>query len=683
MGVLDFLTHPPFQHDLAKTGHEFTLAPSAIYGAWPEELRPLPPNATVADAVPDPADFDVVVVATREQYAAVEGRADPRRIIFLSHTILHPWDRQFFADLPAQVEVVYVSDHNRASFGELGRRGRTICLAADTKEFDGWTGESAAVLNVTNRYARQADRDYPLFARLTEGLPAQVIGHGNEDIPDAIPARDFDHLRALYREHRCFLNTDPQGRLHLSTLEAMATGLPLVTVPVVELSPWLEHGVNCFVSEDEGELRAALERLLGDRELAHAIGRRGREIVEEHFAIGRFLEQWNALFEERVRAAEGPAHRRRSSSPAAPTIVINALSVNGQMTGIGHHARNLLQALATSDADQRYLVLVGGEVSLPDERFRAVRVAPDGPLWEQLELPELLAEWGADLYHNPAFGLPVVKGCRYVTTVHDCIPRLFPEYAPAWLRDFFERWGPTWMRVADHIICVSEHTRRDIVHLYGIDPERTCVVHQCADEAYRPVTDADAIAGAMARYGIDRPYILCVGRVELRKNVVGLLQAFRILQAEVGDDLMLVFVGPRDETVYDPRGEIPPPGRHGNVLLTGYVPNHDLAALYSGCEVFCFPSFYEGFGIPVLEAMQCGAPVVTSRVSSLPEVGGEAALMVDPYDPEQMAATLALVIGDADLSSSMGHRGIERAAQFSREAFGVGVAAAYRQALAS
>ncbi len=645
-------------------------------------LRPVPANAEVVPADVDPSQFDVVIVATREQYLTVCDRVAPDRIIFISHTVLHPWDREFFAALPEEVEVVYVSDHKRATFGELGRRGRTIRLAVDTEnDFRDYTGVDPAVLSVTNRYAGQQDRGYALFERLTEGLASQVVGHDNEAIPGSFPARDFDHLREVYRTHRCYLNTDPQGRLHLATLEAMGTGMPLVTPPIAELAPYLQHGVNAFVSVDEGELREALEILMADPELATQIGAAGRETVREHFGIDRFVAEWNELLQERAhggsrRSARTPA----AGSPSEPAaIFINAMSVGGEMTGIGHHARNLVRALGTTDAEQRYLLLTSSSDLTPDDdpRFRQVVPEPVGDDWEQFTLPELLAERAADVYHNPAFGLPVVKSCGYVCTVHDCIPRLFPEYAPAWLRDFFEHWAPTWMRLADHIICVSEHTRRDIIHLYGVHPARTSVVHQCADDIYRPVLDTLILQDTWARCGIDRPYILCVGRVELRKNVAGMMQAFEVLRHRWGDELLLVFAGPRDDDAHDPGGVLPPPGRHGNILVTGYLSSEDLAALYSGCEVFCFPSFYEGFGIPVLEAMQCGAPVVTSRVSSLPEVGGDAPLYASPYDAEEIAHRISAVLSDRQLRQDMSARGIERARHFSLERFGRETASVY------
>jgi len=171
--------------------------------------------------------------------------------------------------------------------------------------------------------------------------------------------------------------------------------------------------------------------------------------------------------------------------------------------------------------------------------------------------------------------------------------------------------------------------------------------------------------------------------VELRKNVAGLLRAFEAVRAEHGDDLLLVFAGPRDADAYDPDGALPHRGRHGNVLVTGYVPSQDLAALYTGCEVFCFPSFYEGFGIPVLEAMRCGAPVVTSRVSSLPEVAGEAALYANPYDPDDIADKLLQVLTDSELREQMRQRGFAQAQRFSLQRCGEQTAAVYEKLAAA
>ena len=356
------------------------------------------------------------------------------------------------------------------------------------------------------------------------------------------------------------------------------------------------------------------------------------------------------------------------------------------MTGIGHYTANLVTGLSRLPAHHQFRILrpngtqLGPWVRAPHmtEWF----VNPQRPLWEHIELPELLTDGGVDLYHNPAFGLPLVKTCKFICTFHDCIPRLFPEYSPPWLHDFFQRWAPVWMRLADHIICDSEHTKHDITHLYGADPDKITVIYQAANEALHPVTDRERIEAVKARYGIDAPYILSVGRVELRKNVPGLLEAFRILQGRHDAPLKLVFAGPRDADAHDPHNSLPHPGRHGDVIVTGYIPTEDLAALYSGCQVFCFPSFYEGFGIPVLEAMQCGAPVVPSRVSSLPEVGGDACRYINPYDPHDISEALLAVLSDDGLRTHMREQGVARASQFTLQRFAEQTAAVYARVAA-
>ena len=685
MTILDFITHPPFQYDLCKTRHEFHFAPSEMWDHWDESLRPLPANATILPSLPDPNAYDLIIAATREQYQRIAHSSAPK--VFLSHTKLHPWDAEFFTSLPQDVQVVYVSDHKRRTFGALGRRGVTIPLGVDVEgEFGGFTGSIAAALSVTNRYADQADRGYPLFCEVTKDLAAQVVGHGNEAIAGAYPARDFEHLKVAYREHRCYLHTDLEGRLHLATLEALATGTPLATLPIADLEGLLIHGENGFVGSTPAELREALTALLADAELARRVGAAGRELVRQHFGLGPFLNAWDCLMREQARSPRGaisiPARIAASAPPRGLRIAINALSAAGTPTGIGHYSATLCNSIAELDVDHEFLLIRGPGESLlkSDPRVREVVIEHPDPMWEQLQLPPLLEELEVDVYHNPAFGLPLVKTCALVCTVHDCIPRLFPEYSPPWLEGFFRRWAPLWTSLADKIVTDSMHTSHDLLHLYGVPGGKSQVVYQAADPALQRVANGKLVAAVLRRYGIDKPYLLCVGRVELRKNVAGLLQAFRLLRERLGDGLALVFAGPKDADAYDPDGVLPSQGRSGDVIVTGYVPTEDLAALYTGAEVFCFPSFYEGFGRPVLEAMQCGAPVVTSPISSLPEVGGEAAVYANPYDPAALARTVETVLTDTRLRDDLRARGYARAAEFTPERAAKDMISVYEQA---
>ena len=685
MTILDFITHPPYQYDLCKTGHAFHFAPSEVWDHWDERLRPVPANATILSALPDPDAYDLIIAATREQYLRIAHSRTPK--VFLSHTRLHPWDRSFIAALPDDTEVVYVSDHKRLTFGELGRRGRTIRLAVDAEaEFSGYSGERASVLSVTNRYAQQGDRGYALFEAATEGLASQVVGHGNAGIAGAFPADSLEHLKEEYRRSRCYLHTDPEGRLHLATLEAMATGMPLVTVPIGDLEGLLVHGESGFVGRSAQELREALDALLGDRSLAQQVGEAGRELVRRHFALQGFLGLWCGLIAEHARspgvrpAAAQTQSRRPHVRPLR--VAINACSATGASTGIGQYAAGLCAALGALDPGHEFVLIRGpGEPLIsPRPRLCEVVIQRPDPMWEHLHLPVMIEDLGIDVYHNPAFGLPVVKTCALVCTVHDCIPRLFPEYSPAWLQSFFSQWAPIWLRLADQVACASAHTRHDVRHLYGVPDAKTDVVYQAVDPRLQRIKDPARLTAVKTKYGIGKPFVLSVGRVELRKNVGGLLEAFGLLQTQHGHHWQLVFAGPRDADAYDPDGVLPREGCHGDVIVTGYVPSADLAALYSAAEVFCFPSFYEGFGRPVLEALQCGTPTVTSPISSLPEVAGEAAVYANPYNPADLALALARVLRDRGLQASLRERGFEQAGRFTPDAYAQGMVAVYEKA---
>lgn len=370
-----------------------------------------------------------------------------------------------------------------------------------------------------------------------------------------------------------------------------------------------------------------------------------------------------------------------TSSNRTLRIAINATSASSQWTGIGQYTKSLLAAIGADPGPHQWLLLSpSGPPVLEAAQVRTLSVDPRPFAWDQLHLPSLLSDYHIDVYHNPAFGLPIVKPCPCICTVHDCIPRLFPDLVPSGWRRFFEEWAERWVRLADHLICVSEHTKHDFVHLYGADPDRCTVIYQTVPDYFRPLEDETLIEAVKAKYGVEKPYVLCVGRVELRKNVPRLMRAFERLQAQEGRHWQLVLAGPKDADAQDPRGELPGVGRVGDVIVTGFVPEEDLVALYNGAVCLCFPSLYEGFGRPVLEAMQCGTPVITSRVSSLPEIAGDAALYVNPHDDDSVAAALAQLLGDEALRGTMQDEGLARARKFSREKQGRQLTQTYERA---
>jgi glycosyltransferase involved in cell wall biosynthesis len=365
-------------------------------------------------------------------------------------------------------------------------------------------------------------------------------------------------------------------------------------------------------------------------------------------------------------------------------IAVDARAAAAAPTGISCYVRTLVSALAACPGDHRYLLLREGESSLPlstDARFTEVGVGA-ADTWMEFNLDGLLDDWGAELYHSPLAPPPVVCPCPRVLTVHDVIPRLWPDLVDEGFWHYFtERIVPAF-RQGEHLIAVSHCTGRDLAHLYGLGPERMSVVPEAPlPEHVRAVPEPQART-IVASLGVRQPYLLYVGAIEPRKNVAVLLQAFEVLRAKGSVAPQLVVVG-------DARGEAARPllrqlegaQQRGPVIWLRAVAAQELCALYQLASCFVFLSRYEGFGLPVLEAMSHGLPVVVSRVSSLPEVVGEAGLLVDPHDEKAAAAALHELLTDPCLRRSLAQRARERAAEFGLSAMGEGTLAAYRRAM--
>ena len=210
-----------------------------------------------------------------------------------------------------------------------------------------------------------------------------------------------------------------------------------------------------------------------------------------------------------------------SGRSATLRIAINATADNSQWTGIGQYAKSLLDAVGRSHSPHRWYLLASAPRPPAHLHTRVVLVDARVPAWEQLQLPTILTDHRIEVYHNPAFGLPIVKPCPCICTLHDCIPRLFPDLVTPALRGFFAQWAPSWVRLADHLICVSEHTKHDVIHLYGADPERCTVIYQSVPDYFRPLEDEQLIAGVKAKYGIDKPYLLFVGAWSCARTYLG------------------------------------------------------------------------------------------------------------------------------------------------------------------
>jgi glycosyltransferase involved in cell wall biosynthesis len=293
-----------------------------------------------------------------------------------------------------------------------------------------------------------------------------------------------------------------------------------------------------------------------------------------------------------------------------------------------------------------------------------VRIIPFPRLWTHLRLAWEVSRHPPDVLFIPAHVMPLVCPLPAAVTVHDLGYLHYPEaHRP------LDRWYLDWTtrrhaRLAARVIADSQATRADLMRYYGADPGRIAVVYPGRDEALGRVNDPAAIAAVKARYGVSGAYLLYLGTLQPRKNLVRLVEAFARLPSPASG-YQLVLAGKRGWLYDDLFARVGSLGLSDRVLFPGYVADEDKAALISGATALVYPSLYEGFGLPVLEAMACGTPVLTSNVSSLPEVAGDAALLIDPLEVDAIAAGMAHLTADADLRRSLVAKGYAQVRKFS------------------
>lgn len=358
-----------------------------------------------------------------------------------------------------------------------------------------------------------------------------------------------------------------------------------------------------------------------------------------------------------------------------------------ELGGNESYATNLIEALAEIDSVNHYTLYVTKREAL--ERFNnrwpnfAVRATlPHTPL---IRVPLTLS---AELRKNPVdvlhvqFTAPLVAPCPVVASIHDLafehLPRTFKRRSSMQLRLTVRHTA----RRAAHIITLSEYSRRDIMETYGIAPERITVTPAAAPDSFGPVTDPEELARVRDIYGIEGDYILSLGSIQPRKNLSRLIAAYSSLRnAQPGAKLPQLVLAGKCAWLYDETLQTISELEVGSsVILTGYVPQAHLPALYSGALCFVYPSYFEGFGLPPLEAMKCGTAVIVGNRTSLPEVVGDAGVLVDPFNVGEIASAIERVIGDPGLRSQLRARGLEQAKLFNWRETARQTLAVYQQA---
>ena len=353
-------------------------------------------------------------------------------------------------------------------------------------------------------------------------------------------------------------------------------------------------------------------------------------------------------------------------------IAIDAHSVGAGLGGNESYIANLIEALAEIDTFNRYTLYVTRREAV--ERFThrwphvSVRLTlPHTPLVRiPLTLSAELRRRPVDLLHVQ-YTAPPLAPCAVVATIHDLsfehLPETFNRRSRAQLRLTVRRTA----RMADAVITPSEYSRRDLVETYHLPPERVTVTPLSAAPNLAPVCDEGERRRVRELYGISGEYILAVGAIHPRKNLVRLIEAYADLRAARPQAKLpqLVLVGKRGWLYGETLSAVDMHSVNGDIRFTGYAREEDLPALYTDALCFVYPSYFEGFGLPVLEAMACGAPVVTGNRTSLPEVVGDAGLLVDPFDKGALRSAIGRLVDDVDLRRKLRARGIERARHFS------------------
>lgn len=361
-----------------------------------------------------------------------------------------------------------------------------------------------------------------------------------------------------------------------------------------------------------------------------------------------------------------------------PIIVLDLRTVQDHFPGIGRYTFHLAQALAETAPAWRFVMLtqpgaintrfdVTGLARRPNVTLHAVSQAIFSPQ-EQITLPRDLPP--GDLVHFPYYIFPYLSRRRAIVTIYDIISRRYPEYLPSALhRVIFEITTRLALARAAHILTLSTSAAADLQRVYGVDPGRITVTPAAADGRFRPAS-ADAIHALRRRLGLPPRYVLFLGANKPHKNLLRLVEAWAKLKAQeatpsAAAGVSLVLAGREDPRYVGIRTAIAQAGLQGDILVLGAVSEADLPVLYSGAEVFILPSLYEGYGLPVIEAMACGVAVACSNTSSLPEVvGGDAGVLFDPADSDEMAAVLRRLLTDGALRTTLQQTGLARARQF-------------------
>ena len=364
-----------------------------------------------------------------------------------------------------------------------------------------------------------------------------------------------------------------------------------------------------------------------------------------------------------------------------------SLSRSYRAAGINWYIYNLLRYLPSVCNQHRYTVFLGHKGSrqaFPEMKTKMTSLPTVNPVvrifWEQTVQPVQSLKEGIDLLHSLAFVQPILLPCAGIITIYDLSFILFPERLHP-LRRLYLRWGTRYSaRKAQRVIAISASTKRDIVKLLGVAESKVDVVLCGVDEDFQLLENQRVLDDFRRKRHLPEQMILFVGTIEPRKNLITLLRGYALLRKKVQLPPLVIggAKGWHHQEVFSVAEEL---GLREDIIFPGYIPQDELPLWYNAADFFIYPSLYEGFGLPPLEAMACGTPVIISNTSSLPEVVGEAGILVDPDNAEQIAEAMQRVLADNALRAEMRRRGLNRAREFSWQKAAQETVKVYEQAM--
>ncbi len=354
-------------------------------------------------------------------------------------------------------------------------------------------------------------------------------------------------------------------------------------------------------------------------------------------------------------------------------ITIDASGALGKKTGVGNYIYNLVNQLALIDNENDYSLYLNyfrlrhTNPFSKDFKITANRIPAkiQRNLQNYLNLPIELFIGKTDIFHGPNYFLPPTRSAKKIITVHDLTFVLYPETMHKNDHLYFQKYVPRSIEQADHVITISNSTKKALIEKLEVPEKKISITRMAAGNEFRPINNFKLVDQVLNKYNLPNKFILTVCTLEPRKNLVTLIKALSILKKNKELNQKLVVVGGSGWKSNDLHAAIDELDLQDSIIFPGYIGQDDLPAIYNACSLFLFPSLYEGFGIPLLEAMACGKTIISSNTSSMPEVVADAGILIDPLDEQKWAEQISKTLSDLSLIKELGQKSLKRASGFS------------------